>query len=57
METIKGNLRDLWASWRIFHSNFNAKYGTIFNLVILLLLATATVILLVRAAPRNGQKS
>lgn len=56
METTKGNLRDLWASWRIFHSNFNAKYGTIFNLVILLLLAAATVILLVRAA-LAGRKS
>lgn len=49
-------LRELGASWQIFHSNFNAKYGAVFNLIVLLLIAAAVAAVLIRAA-LAGRKS
>lgn len=50
--------RNLWAGIVIFHSNFTARYGALFNLAILLLLLAVFVLALLRAilAGRKGKK-
>ena len=49
---------DLWASLQIFYSNFNAKYGRLFNAVIVLLILALVLYSLVRAilAGRKGRR-
>lgn len=50
---------DLWASLQIFYSNFNAKYGRLFNAIVALVILAAVVYALVRAilAGRKGRRS
>lgn len=51
--------QDLWATLRIAHSNFNARYGALFNILVCSVIAAAVLIALVRAiaAGRRGKKS
>ena len=53
------NFRDFWASVQIFVSNFNARYGRLFNSVLLLLVLSLVIYALVRAflAGRRGRRS
>ena len=50
---------DLWASLQIFYSNFNAKYGRLFNAVIVLVILALVLYALLRAilAGRKGRRS
>ena len=50
---------DLWASLQIFYSNFNAKYGRLFNAVVVLVILALVLYALLRAilAGRKGRRS
>lgn len=49
------NFRDFWASVRIFVSNFNARYGRLFNAVLLLLVLSLVIYALVRPFWRGAR--
>ena len=50
---------NLWASLQIFYSNFNARYGRLFNAVIILSILALCLYALLRAlmAGRKGRRS
>ena len=52
-------IKNLWASLQIFFSNFNARYGRVFNWVLIVLVAGILLYLFVRSAlaGRRGRKS
>ena len=49
---------DLWASLQIFYSNFNARFGRLFNAVVILALLAVVVYSFARAilAGRKGRR-
>ena len=49
--------QDLWATLRIAHSNFNARYGALFNILVFTVIAAAVLIALRLRKKRKAKKA